>query len=115
MIVIDKDFTELQALQIEFPQASILYCQFHVIKCFFKQLSDLDVSKDNRDEARQLIRAIVYAKSEPEYERMKQELFDATNVAFKQYFLSNWDSCREKWVTFLRDENVHFANTIIIV
>ena len=111
VIVIDKDFTELQALQIEFPQASILYCQFHVIKCFFKQLSDLDVSKDNRDEARQLIRAIVYAKSEPEYERMKQELFDATNVAFKQYFLSNWDSCREKWVTFLRDENVHFANT----
>ena len=42
---------------------------------------------------------------------MKQEHFDATNVAFKQYFLSNWDSCREKWVTFLGDENVHFANT----
>ena len=51
VIVIDKDFTELQALQIEFPQASILYCQFHVIKCFFKQLTDLDVPKDNRDEA----------------------------------------------------------------
>ena len=62
-------------------------------------------------QARQLVRTIVHAKSEPEYERMKQELFDATNHAFKQYFLNNWDSCREKWVTFLRDENVHFANT----
>ena len=62
VIVIDKDFTELQALQIEFPQASILYCQFHVIKCFFKQLADLDVPKDSRDEARQLIRTIVHAE-----------------------------------------------------
>ena len=51
------------------------------------------------------------AKSESEYERMNQELFGATNHAFKLYFLNNWDSCREKWVTFLRDENVHFANT----
>ena len=58
VIVIDKDFTELQALQIEFPQASILYCQFHVIKCFFKQLADLDVPKDSRDEARQRCFAI---------------------------------------------------------
>ena len=38
VIVIDKDFTELQALQIEFPQASILCCQIHGIKCFYKQL-----------------------------------------------------------------------------
>ena len=106
-----QDFTELQALQVEFPQASFLYCQFHMIKCYFKQLADLDVPKDNRDEARQLIWTIVHEKSESEYEGRKQELFDATNHAFKQYFLNDWDSCREKWVTFLRDKNVHFANT----
>ena len=82
-----------------------------MIKCFFKQLADLDVPKDSRDEVSQLIRTIVHAKSEAEYERMRQELLDVTNQAFKQYFLNNWDSCREKWVTYLRDENVHFANT----
>ena len=32
VIVIDKDFTELPALEQEFPQASVLFCQFHVIK-----------------------------------------------------------------------------------
>lgn len=78
---------------------------------FFKQLADLDVPKDTCDDARQLIRTIVHAKSEGEYERMKQQLLDVTNHAFKQYFLNNWDPCREKWVTFLRDENLHFANT----
>ena len=34
VIVIDKDFTELPALEQEFPQASVLFCQFHVIKYF---------------------------------------------------------------------------------
>lgn len=32
VIVIDKDFTELNALQQEFPEAMVLFCQFHVIK-----------------------------------------------------------------------------------
>ena len=34
VIVIDKGFTELPALQQEFPQMTVLFCQFHVIKCF---------------------------------------------------------------------------------
>ena len=111
VIVIDKDFTELQALQLEFPQASVLYCQFHVIKCFFKQLTDLDVPKENRDEAREVIRQLVYSSNEDDYAKLKQELFDTTNDAFKHYFIKSWDTCKEKWVTFLRDEHVHFANT----
>ena len=59
VIVIDKDFTELQALQLEFPQASVLYCQF---------LCNLSVfssnSLKNRDEARELIRRLVHASNE---------------------------------------------------
>ena len=111
VIIIDKDFTELQALQQEFPQASVLFCQFHVIKCFFKQIVELDVPKENRDEARELIRRLVHAKSEDEYASIKQELFDATNDAFQKYFVKNWDSCKEMWATYLRDEHLHFANT----
>ena len=46
-----------------------------------------------------------------EYERWKQELFDSTNEDFRQAFLSNWDSCKSMWVTFERDQAIHFANT----
>ena len=74
-----------------------------MIKCFFKQLAGINVPK----EARQLITTKVHEKSEAAYERMRQELLDVTN----QYFLNNWDSCKEKWVTFLHDENVYFADT----
>ena len=98
MIVIDKDFTELQALQQEFPQATVLFCQFHVIKYFFKQIVDLDVPKENRDQARETIGRIVSADSEESYTALKQDLYDSTNTAFKKYFIKNWDACREKWV-----------------
>ena len=108
MIVIDKDFTELPALQQEFPQATVLFCQFHVIKYFFKQIVDLDVAKESREQARETIRRIVNADSEESYTALKQDLFDNTNTTFKEYFIKNWDVCREKWVTFLCDNHLHF-------
>ena len=35
-----------------------------------------------------------------------------SNDAFKQYFIKSWDTCKEKWVTFLYAMSMfHFANT----
>ena len=69
----------------------------------FKQIVDLDVAKESCDQARETIRRIANANSE--------ESYSATNTAFKEYFIKNWDVCREKWVNFLRDNHLHFANT----
>ena len=38
VIVIDKDFTEYKVLTNTFPQAKVLFGQFHVIKCFNKMV-----------------------------------------------------------------------------
>ena len=86
VIVIDKDFTELPALQQEFPQASVLFCQFHVKKYLFKHIVDFDVDKDNCDEAREVIRRLVNASNESAYATLQQDLFDTTNSDFKNYF-----------------------------
>ena len=111
VIIIDKDFTEYKVLKEEFPNAVILYCQWHVIKALFKCLSDYDVNKGDRDDCRQIIRSLVFSSSQSEYERWRQELVDSTNEEFRKAFWSNWDSCKSMWVTFERDQAVHFANT----
>ncbi|XP_065890957.1 zinc finger SWIM domain-containing protein 3-like [Dysidea avara] len=49
VVIIDKDFTELSILREELPNTTILFCQFHVIKCFYKAVSDLEVPKERRD------------------------------------------------------------------
>ena len=38
VIIIDKDSTESKVLQEVFPQATILYCQWHVLKRMFNTL-----------------------------------------------------------------------------
>lgn len=111
VVIIDKDFTEYKVLKEEFPNAIILYCQWHVIKALFKCLSDYDVNKSDRDECRQIIRSLVFSSSQSEYERWRQELIDSTNKDFREAFWSNWDSCKSMWVTFERDQAIHFANT----
>ena len=43
VIIIDKDFTEWAVLKEEFPDATVLFCQWHVIKTMFKKVVDCDV------------------------------------------------------------------------
>jgi len=45
VIIIDKDFTEIAVLKDEFPTATILFCQLHVIKCF----RSVEVPREQRD------------------------------------------------------------------
>ena len=45
VIIIDKDFSEYKVLKQEFPDAVLLYCQWHVIKAWFKCLSDYIMDK----------------------------------------------------------------------
>ena len=111
VIIIDKDFSEYKVLREEFPDAVILYCQWHVIKALFKCLSDYDVDKSKREECRQIIRKLVYANSQDDYDKYKQQLFDSSNDALHKAFISNWDSCKSMWVTYERDQAAHFRNT----
>ena len=111
VIIVDKDFSEWKVLREEFPSATVLFCQWHVIKAMFKHIADCGIEKSMRDKARETIKCLVYAKDESEYDQLKEELFEATNAKFKKYFLANWESYQEMWVTFKRDKYVHFGNT----
>ena len=103
VIVVDKDFTEWKVLKEEFPDATILFYQWHVMKAMFKKMVDCDVEKNERDEVRELLRQLVYSKDADDYKDTKQEIYFKTNEQFKRYFEANWDSCQEMWVTYKRD------------
>ena len=75
VIIIDKDFTEWEILKVEFPDATVLFCQFHVIKCFFKKVCNFEVPRDDRDVVRDVLRQLVHAGDESTYDSLKEELF----------------------------------------
>ena len=111
VIVIDKDFTEIAVLKDEIPTATILFCQFHVIKCFYKAVSDAEVPKEQRDSLRKVLHDIVYSESMDDYEDYLAEIVCLGNPSFEKYFFDNWNSCLEMWASFQRDSSVHFGNT----
>lgn len=84
-----KILQNYQLLNRNFHRRLCFFCQFYVLKYLFKQIVELDVPKENRDEARELIRKLVYATGEDVYRSIKQHLFDTANYAFKEYFEKN--------------------------
>ena len=111
VIVVDKDFTEWKVLKEEFPEATVLFCQWHVMKAMFKKMVECDVDKKERDEVRDLIRHLVYSKDADDHDDTKKEMYSKANAQFRQYFEANWDGCQEMWVTYKRDHHVHLGNT----
>jgi len=111
VIIIDKDFSEYKVLKEEFPNAVILYCQWHVIKALFKCLSDCDVEKSKREKCREIVRKLVFADSESSYLKYKEQLFESANEGLCKAFIKNWESCKSMWVTYERDQVAHFNNT----
>ena len=111
IVVIDKDFTEWKVLKEELPDATILFCQWHVIKALFKKVCDLDVPKDKREPLRTLLRAVVYSANEEDYAETKKKIFDASNEEFQQYYNNNWEDCQSMWVSYKRNGYMHLANT----
>lgn len=109
--IIDKDFTELAVLKEEFPDTTILFCQFHVIKCFYKAVADLEVPKERRNELRKVLHDIVYSEHVDDYVDYLAEVVRLGNPSFEKYFLDNWNSCIDMWVSFKRDSSIHFGNT----
>ena len=65
----------------------------------------------NRDECRQLLRHLVHAKSQCDYQHYLEELFAITDDDVHDYFKENWEDCKPMWVTYERDQYLHFANT----
>ena len=102
VIVIDQDFIELLIFQEEFPEASVLFCQFHVIKHLYKVVSDVDVTKERRDDLRKVLHDIVYSQSLEEYDKL------LGNPTFDKCF---GDQCSHMWVSYQRDQCEHFGNT----
>ncbi|EEY69056.1 uncharacterized protein PITG_23301 [Phytophthora infestans T30-4] len=132
-ILIDKDVTELSVLRAAFPDASILLCQFHVLKYLREAVasSDYGFTSWQKDQLRSTFNLLVYAPTEAAYLKHRRYLrhlvtfgtqagSDAHNEAeeecdpnlhaFEAYFTKNWDSCRELWCAYKRQNTVTLGN-----
>ncbi|EGZ08624.1 hypothetical protein PHYSODRAFT_525645, partial [Phytophthora sojae] len=81
-ILVDKDFTEISVLKQAFPDARILLCQFHVVKYLGEEVANsaYGFSVWQKEQLRDVVRLLVYARTEVEYEKHMRYLKHLTEL-----------------------------------
>ena len=104
---VDKDLQNVELLKKIFPGVIILLCTFHVIKYIHSYLANEPLSSTEKANVMTIIQNMLYSENEEEYQHELAQLKNTANIEFIEYFLKNWDGCKEMWVQ-------HFRNTMEI-
>ena len=121
VFITDKDFTEIECLEQNFPSARVLLCQFHVLKWLKQHIHHErfgNLSQSTKDHIYCAIYYMVYAKNEETYQFSKaymEDILQNNNTCFLEYFNQNWDNCKERWCSFLRQDVPNLCKKLCIL
>ncbi|ETI35427.1 hypothetical protein F443_18230, partial [Phytophthora nicotianae P1569] len=112
VIMTDKAMHEKAVLLEAFPDACQLLCQWHVITWLRKQATRL--APECKSKVQGLVKALVYSRCPQEYEDTKDSLLKALGGDDEHpiyaYFIKNWDSTKDEWVSYRRSNVEHLQN-----
>ena len=95
--VIDKDFSEINAVRSVFPEARLNLCHFHISQAVLRHLKKLATSMAST--VHDLFMTQVTTESLEEYRTLRTELEAIMPQDLVTYFTTNWWSCPERWAT----------------
>ena len=109
-VVVDKDFSEIAALQTVLPHVALQLCTFHCIKAVKAKLSTLAISTDEKRDLLAIFRKLLYAKDEAEFQGLTEQIHTKSQV-FLDYLAQNWFPIKERWVHYMKNCHLNLGNT----
>ena len=110
VVIIDKDFSELSALEESLEHVTVFLCHFHVLKTFKLKVAALPYPEDKKNKLRQILQRMTYSLSKDKYDQLYQQLTQMACDNFRSYFDSNWHCNVEKWVQYHRNSKFTLGN-----
>ena len=110
VLMVDKDFNEINCLKEVFTKAKVLLCTFHVIKYNKGKVQDLEIKRNQKSEIMCIIQKLIYAKSKLDFNEQVKILETIAPAAFFMYFTANWLNCVEMWAHYPRLTISTFGN-----
>ena len=126
IIIVDKDFNEIECLAKVFPNSRILLCTFHVLKYVkgviatahgakFSQIPKKDQTEE-KEVIMESFNKLLYARTKAEYDEKKMDWDEAVEgvevklgageqarfTTLAEYFDECWDDVQEMWARFAR-------------
>ena len=106
-VMVDKDLQNIAFIKQFFPNSRTLLCTFHVLKYIKTVIHKQELPLDKKKDLMAIFRAILYCKNEEEIEELKKK-FDIYED-FKNYYYSNWETCKEMWMFIYRQQLLIFG------
>ena len=100
-VLVDKDFNEITVLQKLWPDAEVLLCRFHVLKALRQNITSTNMPTSVAETVKTVLQRLVYAHTEGTYKECRKSLQEVAPETYWNYFVSNWDSCKEKWAYYI--------------
>ena len=109
----DKDFAERGSFSSCFPDAKLLICLYHALRRFRREITceKMFISSAERNHVLEIIQPIAYANREETYKVNLKLLQNTKFYAVVCNFMENWDSIKEQWVMFYKDQSFNLGET----
>ena len=113
VIMSDKDFAERGSFSSCFPDAKLLICLYHALRSFRREITceKMFISSAERNHVLEIIQPIAYASREETYKENLKLLQNAKFYTVVDNFMENWDSIKEQWVMFYKDQSFNLGET----
>jgi len=108
VVIVDKDFAEVNAIKATLPDAQIQLCVFHVLKAIRKELLR-SVPKEAQRDVYSIVHGLVYSRNADQFDKRWSELSNYTN--FASYMTTNWLPIKTWWVYYERASHINLGNT----
>ncbi|ETP55087.1 hypothetical protein F442_00318 [Phytophthora nicotianae P10297] len=98
VVIVDKDFTEIDVLAEELPDANVILCHFHVVDYLHRETSKriYGFTSFEKPHVKNLITLMVRTNDEREFDHYLQgiQALCKEKPAFYDYLTSNWLNCK---------------------
>jgi len=108
----DKDMVERKVIKEVFPDVNLAICLFHVLRTFNREITceKQNINSVQRDQLKKIFEDMCYARSEDEYNSLFIRLKSEAPASVFDYFLKNWHTIKNEWVTGLTFHSGNFLN-----
>ena len=110
VVVVDKDYAEISAIDAVFENAHVVLCKMHVLDAFRRAFKGHNLTAVTRDELRDTLQTMVHSKTETAYDTAKEQL-SVISQTFAQYFMQHWDPIKHMWAGYIVKTLPHFGFT----
>ena len=109
----DKDFAERGSFSSCFPDAKLLICLYHALRSFRREVTceKMFISSAERNHVLEITQPTAYANREETYKVNLKLLQNTKFYTVVDNFMENWDSIKEQWVMFYKDQSFNLGET----